>query len=62
VAIPDREKNRTRVGRYNSRDFSFQTTLDVQQLTFDSFSMWVDEKDAKLLVVYEGHLLRLPLP
>jgi hypothetical protein len=62
AAIPDREKNRTRVGRYNSRDFSFQTTLDVQQLTFDSFSMWVDEKEAKLLVVYEGQLLRLPLP
>jgi hypothetical protein len=61
AAIPDHENNRTRVGRYNSRDFSFQTTLDVQQLTFDSFSMWVDEKEAKLLVVYEGQLLRLPL-
>src|SRR5262245_3911687 len=58
AAIPDREKNRTRVGRYNSRDFSFQTALDIQQLTFDSFSMWVDEKEVKLLVVYEGQLLR----
>jgi hypothetical protein len=61
AAIPDREKNRTRVGRYNSRDFSFQTAFDLQQLTFDSFSMWVDEKEAKLLVVYEGQLLRAPL-
>jgi hypothetical protein len=61
AAIPDREKNRTRVGRYNSRDFSFQATLDVQLLTFDSFSMRVDEKEAKLFVVYEGQLLRLPL-
>src|SRR5262245_5776764 len=61
AAIPDREKNRTRVGRYNSRDFSFQTALDAPQLTFDSFSMWVDEKEAKLLVVYKGQLLRLPL-
>jgi hypothetical protein len=61
AAIPDRENNRTRVGRYNSRDFTFQTALDVQQLTFDSFSMWVDEKEAKILVIYEGQLLRAPL-
>jgi len=61
AAISDRENNRTRVGRYNSRDFSFQQAFDVLQLTFDSFSMWVDEKEAKLLVVYEGQLLRLPL-
>ena len=61
AAIPDRENNRTRVGRYNPRDFSFQPAFDVQQLTFNSFSMWVDEKEAKLLVVYEGQLLRLPL-
>jgi hypothetical protein len=62
AAIPNREKNQTRVGRYNSRDFSFQMALDVPQLTFDSFSMWVEEKEAKLLVIYEGQLLRLPLP
>ena len=37
------------------------TTLrGEQQLTFDSFSMWVDDKEAKLLIVYEGQLLRLP--
>jgi hypothetical protein len=30
-------------------------------LTFDSFSMWVDEKEAKILVIYEGQLLRAPL-
>jgi len=35
--------------------------LDLPQLTFDSFSMWADEKEAKLLVVYEGQLLELPL-
>ncbi len=61
AAIPDHEKNETRVGRYNSRDFSFQPALNLSQLTFDSFSMWADEKGAKLLVVYEGQLLRLPL-
>jgi hypothetical protein len=61
AAIHDREKNRTLVGRYNSRDFTFQMALEVSQLTFDSFSMWVDEKETKLLVIYEGQLLRLPM-
>jgi hypothetical protein len=31
-------------------------------LIFDSFSMWVDEKEAKLLVIYEWQLLQSPLP
>jgi hypothetical protein len=61
AAIPDGENNRTRVGRYNAKDFSFQMELDVEQLTFNSFSMWVDEAEAKLFIVYEGQLLRLPL-
>jgi len=61
AAIPDQAKNQTRVGRYNLRDFSFQTVLAVPLLTFDSFSMWVDETEARLLVVYEGQLLQLPL-
>lgn len=61
AAIPDRSNNQTRVGRYNVRDFSFQTLLTVPHLVFDSHTMWVDEAGAKLYVVYEGQLLRLPL-
>lgn len=61
AAIPDRENNRTRVGRYNSKDFSFHKELDAEHLTFDSFSMWVDEAEAKLFILYQGQLLRLPL-
>jgi len=62
AAVPDRGKNETRVGRYGTRDFSFRTLFVVPQLTFDSYGMWVDEAGAKLYVVYEGQLLRLPLP
>jgi hypothetical protein len=61
VAIPDRTANQTRVGRYNLKDFSFQPVLVVPHIAFDSMSMWVDEAGAKLLVVYEAQLLRLPL-
>lgn len=62
AAIADRQKNQTRVGRYSLRNFSFQTLLVVPHLTFDSTRMWVDEAGARLYIVYEGQLLRLPLP
>lgn len=62
AAIPDHEKNQTQVGRYNLRDFSFQPLLLVPHITFESMEMWVDEGGAKLYVVYQGNLLRMPLP
>jgi hypothetical protein len=62
VAVPDREKKETRVGRYNTKDFSLRTLLIVPHITFDSFTMLVDAEGAKLYVVYEGQLLRLPIP
>jgi HEAT repeat protein len=61
AAIPDYEKNQTQVGRYNLKDFSFQTVLDLPHLSFNSMSMWVDEAGSKLYVVYESQLLRMPL-
>jgi hypothetical protein len=61
AAISDREKNETRVGRYSLRDFSFRAMLTVPHISFDSFRMWVDEAGAKLLIVYNGQLLRIPL-
>jgi hypothetical protein len=62
VAIPGREKNQTQLGRYNLKDFSFQPLLLVPHITFESMQMWVDQAGAKLYIVYEGNLLRLPLP
>lgn len=61
VAVPDRQKNQTRVGRYSLRDFSLQALLVVPHLIFDSTQMWVDEAGLKLYIIYEGQLLRLPL-
>lgn len=61
AAVPDETKNQTQVGRYNLKDFSFKPILTVPHIAFDSMSMWVDEKEGKLYLVYKGHLLRLPL-
>ena len=61
AAIPDETKKQTVVGRYNLKDFSFKPVLTVPQISFDSMSMWVDEKQGKLYLVYKNHLLRLPL-
>jgi hypothetical protein len=60
-AIPDEPKNQTQVGRYNLKDFSFKPVLVVPKISFDSMSMWVDEKQGKLHLVYRGQLIRLPL-
>jgi hypothetical protein len=62
VAIPNPGTNQTRVGRYNVKDFSFQEALLVPHITFDSMSLWVDGVAGKLLIVFEGQLLSLPLP
>ena len=61
AAIPDRAKNQTQVGRYNLNDFSFKRLLQVPHITFDSMSMWIDEGAARMYVVYQNQLLRLPL-
>ncbi|HXG85343.1 MAG TPA: HEAT repeat domain-containing protein [Pyrinomonadaceae bacterium] len=62
AAIPDGEKNETRVGIYNAKTFTFTSLLKVPQIEFDSMDMWADEKENKIYFVYEGHLLGLPLP
>lgn len=61
AAVPDNEKNKTRVGRYNTKDFSFKPVMEIPHIAFDSMGMWVDATAAKIYVVYKGQLLRLPL-
>jgi len=35
--------------------------MNIPHISFDSFQMWVDEAGGKLLVIYRGQLLRMPL-
>ncbi len=61
AAIPDSEKNLTRVGRYDTRTFSFKLLMEIPEIYFTSASMWVDEASQRIYLAYNGHLLRLPL-
>lgn len=61
VAISDKEKDKTRVGRYNTKDFSFKQVMEIPHIVFESMNMWIDANAAKIYVVYKGQLLRLPL-
>jgi HEAT repeat protein len=62
AAKADDKKNHTQVGRYSLKDFSFKPLMTVPQIMFDSMSTWVDAGQRKVYVVYQGQLLRLPLP
>lgn len=59
AAISNDEK--TVIGRYSVKDFSFKPITTVPQLAFESMAMWVDGSQKKVYVVYKGQLLRLPL-
>ena len=61
AAIPDTGQNETRVGRYSLKEFSFHPVMTFPHIAFDSMSMWVDEANGKLLIVFEGQLVRVPL-
>jgi len=61
AAIPDSEKNLTRVGLYNTRAFSFKPLMEIPEINFTSDNMWVDEAAQRIYLAYNGHLLRLPL-
>jgi hypothetical protein len=59
AAMSNDEK--TVIGRYSVKDFSFKPVTTVSQLAFDSKAMWVDGSQKKVYLVYKGQLLRLPL-
>ena len=61
AAVYDRKNNETNVGLYNSKTFSFKSTLKIPKIEFDSMDMWVDAAAGKVYFVYSGHLLALPL-
>ncbi|HKQ77966.1 MAG TPA: hypothetical protein VJ810_29990 [Blastocatellia bacterium] len=61
AAIPDSKNNLTRVGRYDTRAFSFKPLMEIPEIRFTSDDMWVDEASRQIYLAYKGHLLRLPL-
>ena len=61
AAIYDETTKETAVGRYNTKTFTFQPTIKMPEIKLDSMNIWVNEKDAKIYFVYQGHLLAVPL-
>ncbi len=62
AAIPDEEKKKTKVGRYDARAFKFTLLMELPEITFNSTNIWVDETANWLYFIYNGHLLRVPFP
>jgi hypothetical protein len=62
AAIPDNDRKKTSVGRYDAHSFKFIPQLELPEIVFNSTQMWVDEAAQQLYLTYNGHLLRLPFP
>jgi hypothetical protein len=61
AAVYDKKTKETAVGRYNTKTFAFQTLVKLPEIKLSSMDIWVDEKEAKVYFVYEGHVLTAPL-
>jgi len=60
AAISSRGRNETVVGTYDSRSFRFKPVIKLPKIAFSSMDMWVDEAEARIYFVYNGHLLSVP--
>ncbi len=54
--------NYTEFGRYDAKLLKFKPLIKLPEIEFESMEMYADEKEAKIYFVYEGHLLRIPMP
>lgn len=61
AAMYNQKTKATEIGRYNVFTFTFTRAQSIPELKFDSMNLWVDEAGKCLFIVYNGHLLRLPL-
>jgi hypothetical protein len=61
AAVYDEKTRTTQIGRYSEKTFKLQPVLTIPDINLSSMQIWVDEKEAKVYFVYQGHLLALPL-
>jgi hypothetical protein len=61
AAICDESTRTTTIGKYDASHFTFAKVVAVPELEFGSKQMWVDEKEGRAYVAYDGHLLQIPL-
>jgi hypothetical protein len=61
AAVHDENTKSSSIGRYNDKTFTFRPVMNVPNINLDSMDIWVDEPGAKVYLVYNGHLLALPM-
>ncbi len=52
----------TVIGRYDTKNFSFTPALELPEMRLTSSDIWVDSGAEKIWIVYQGQLLRAPMP
>jgi HEAT repeat protein len=62
AVIADPDKRNTRFGLYNTKTLLFNSLLTIPEIQFGCMDTWVNESEGKIYFVYEGQLLRLPMP
>ncbi|HQU86166.1 MAG TPA: hypothetical protein PKY59_23765, partial [Pyrinomonadaceae bacterium] len=61
AAIYNAKTKMTEIGKYSEKTFAFLPVKQIPDIRLSSMDIWVDEKEAKVYFVYQGHLLALPL-
>lgn len=51
AALYDKAKNKTEIGRYDARGFSFASVLSIPEIELGSMDIWADEKEAKIYFI-----------
>ena len=62
AAMPNYKTDSTEFGLYDTQTFAFKPLIKLPEIKFKSIDTWVDETEKTLYFVYEGQLLKLPLP
>ncbi len=62
AAMPDKKTNETKVGLYDAMAMKFTPKITIPSIQFSSMEMWVDEKTSFVYFVYDGHVIRVPMP
>lgn len=61
AAVYNAKTKTTEIGKYSEKTFAFLPVKQIPDIRLSSMDVWIDEKEAKIYFVYQGHLLALPL-
>lgn len=62
AALPAADESVTAIGVYSMKTLTFKPLVKLPKIAFDSMSMWVEDAEQKIYIVYRGQLISIPLP